>query len=294
MLYKARAAAYRDRSSDSQVATRIVLSVGRTSRRQPPANTPTRMERATCQRGSRRPHDQIGRTVIIAAVAGLTGVAITVFAASRCSCATNTGSGSAVVKSASLEPGYVDYGLRHPEMVRSQSIAPAYDDYGLRHPQTVQSAPIEPGYVDFGLRNVAAAGADPIATESDDYGLRHPAATRQRPSDGSPTTTASGTPPHSPPSRSAQDLHRRQAWGRPGPLIGGPDIATLTPPTGPTAPDGTPRPPQSEAYRLSVQFQLLGPLEVTRRWSAAARRPKQRLVLAHLLIRANEPFRATC
>ena len=122
-----------------------------------------------------RSNDHVGRIVFIAALAGLTGVAITVLAAASLLLGADAGSAPVVVKSAPLEPGYVDYGLRHPAIAGSEPVAPADDDYGLRHPLVVQSAPLEPGYLDYGLRHPVAAEAGPIATESDDYGLRHPA-----------------------------------------------------------------------------------------------------------------------
>jgi DNA-binding SARP family transcriptional activator len=54
-------------------------------------------------------------------------------------------------------------------------------------------------------------------------------------------------------------------------------------------PDGTPRHPHDGAYRSAVHVQLLGPLEVIRDGDRIPLGgPKQRLVLAHLLIRANE------
>jgi WD40 repeat protein/DNA-binding SARP family transcriptional activator len=54
--------------------------------------------------------------------------------------------------------------------------------------------------------------------------------------------------------------------------------------------DGTPLPfDEGEAYRSVMRFQVLGPLEVSRDGEIVALGgPKQRLVLAHLVIRANE------
>jgi hypothetical protein len=68
----------------------------------------------------------------------------------------------------SLEPGYVDYGLRQPAAVNQPQ--PGYVDYGLRQPAAVNQP--QPGYVDFGLRHPLTLTATTSASSADDYGVR--------------------------------------------------------------------------------------------------------------------------
>ena len=101
-----------------------------------------------------RSSDWVGRVVVVAALAGLTGVVMTIIAASALLVGADTGSGSVTtVQSAPLEPGYVDYGLRIGGTTASAPLEPGYVDYGLRNTGAVESWPLEPGYVDYGLRN---------------------------------------------------------------------------------------------------------------------------------------------
>ena len=196
-----------------------------------------------------------------------------------------TGSSQPQVQSAPLAPAYDDYGLRHPLVVQSAPIGTESDDYGLRHPLVVQSAPIGTESDDYGLRHPLVVQSAPIGTESDDYGLRHPLVVQSAPIG----TESDDYGLRHPRSVTQPGSTAGEAGACRASRTGGHDISNLTPATGPTTPDGTPRPPQSEAYRLPLHFQLLGPLEVTRDGGRLPLGgPKQRLVLAHLLIRANE------
>ena len=113
------------------------------------------------------------RAVILTAIAGLVGVALTVTAAGLFM----FGGGrdplrAPVDQSKLLEPGYIDYGLRQPTAAQQ----PGYVDFGLRRPTSADQA--QPGYVDFGLRHpiaapiIGAANAASPDTRADDYGVR--------------------------------------------------------------------------------------------------------------------------
>ena len=129
-----------------------------------------------------RPHDGVGRIVIIAALAGLIGVAMTVLAAAALLLGSDTGSAAVVVKSAPLEPGYVDYGLRHPGggpvrahragRLMTMACATRWSSSRRRwSPATSTTA----------CGTLSQPQPNPIATESDDYGLRHPVAAAAKP-----------------------------------------------------------------------------------------------------------------
>jgi hypothetical protein len=98
------------------------------------------------------------RAVILAAVAGLAGLAITVTATGVLMF--NGGRDpirATVDQSNLLQPGYVDYGLRQPTAADANQ-QPAYVDFGLRHPSLLPAA--------------AAANAAGASTRADDYGVR--------------------------------------------------------------------------------------------------------------------------
>jgi hypothetical protein len=109
---------------------------------------------ALAEAGSRKFAD---RAVILAAVAGLVGLALTVAAAGML---VFGGAGdpirTTVDQSNLLEPGYIDYGLR--QRAADANPQPGYVDFGLRHPGFVTAA---------GTPIVASA-----ATRADDYGVR--------------------------------------------------------------------------------------------------------------------------
>ncbi len=73
-----------------------------------------------------------GRTLMAAAAAGLVGVAITLAVAASLLLGRIGASDPAAVGGFTIEPRYVDYGLRHPTL-SAPALEPGYVDYGQRH-----------------------------------------------------------------------------------------------------------------------------------------------------------------
>jgi hypothetical protein len=98
-----------------------------------------------------------GRTVIVAAAAGVVGVAITLIVATMLLVGSIQAPAQVTIEQPAqwpLEPGYVDYGQRHSVTVEQPAqwpVEPGYEDFGQRHPAL--QLPLEPGYLDHGQRH---------------------------------------------------------------------------------------------------------------------------------------------
>jgi hypothetical protein len=117
-----------------------------------------------------RSNQLFGRTMIVASVAGLVGVAITLAVAASLLLGRGSVANPVTAPASNIEPGYVDFGQRHRSDF-APVLRPGYQDYGQRH--SGASAPVlEPGYEDYGQRQ-AAISAPALDSSNDDYGQRH-------------------------------------------------------------------------------------------------------------------------